>query len=192
VSIELDYDFADGVETGSMTIDFDGSASPPVGADDEPRARGVVSGGLTGRARRLRVTGWPLQRKTEEPLDGPGRDPARPQALFYLATANRMAGSLQEAITGFERAADNAEDLPRWRARALQAVAETLERMDGQLEPARQAWQAYVRFADSHQAVAFPQIGRARIQAIDVVIEQERAYVEVRQRIAEREAESDE
>jgi len=118
-------------------------------------------------------------------------DPARPQAPFYLASANRMAGNFQEAITGFERAADNAEDLPRWRARALQAVAETLERMDGQLEPAREAWQAYVRFADSHQAVAFPQIGRARIQAIDVVIEQERAYVEVRRRIAEREAESD-
>jgi len=118
-------------------------------------------------------------------------EPARPQAIFYLATANRMAGSFQEAITGFERAADNAEDLPRWRARALQAVAETLERMEGQLEPARQAWQAYVRFADAHQAVAFPQIGRARIQAIDVVIEQERAYVEVRRRIAEREARSD-
>jgi len=114
-------------------------------------------------------------------------DGNRPQGPYYLAASNRMSGNFQDAVTGFERAADVAENEPRWRARALQGVAETLERMDGRLEDARTAWQAYVRFADSNTTVAFSAMGRARVQAIDVMVEQERAYPAVRQRIAERE-----
>lgn len=119
-----------------------------------------------------------------------GIDGNRPQAPYYLAAANRISGNLQDAVTGFERAADLAETEPRWRGRALQGVAQTLERMDGRLEDARTAWQAYVRFADSNAAVTLPQMGRARIQAIDIMVEQERAYGSVRQRIAEREREN--
>lgn len=117
-------------------------------------------------------------------------DGNRPEAIFYLACANRMAGNLQDAVTGFERAADMADSQPRWRARALEGVAMTLERMHGQLEQARAAWQAYVQFADTNAAIAHPQMGRARIQAIDVMVEQERAYVSVRERIAAREREN--
>jgi len=116
-------------------------------------------------------------------------DGARPQAPYYLAEAQRLSGELEEALNGFRRAAElagSAEE-PRWQGRALQAVAMTLERMEGRIEDAREAWQEYIRFADSHQAVSRPQLGRARLQAIDMMNEQERVYVSVRERIAERE-----
>ena len=117
-------------------------------------------------------------------------DGNRPEAIYYLACANRLTGSLDEAVRGFERAADVAETEPRWRARALQGISETLERMHGRVEDARRAWQAYVQFADRNATVAHPQLGRARIQAIDMMAEQERVYVEVRARIAAREREN--
>lgn len=121
--------------------------------------------------------------------DAVGMDGNRPQAVYYLAVSNRLSGNLDDALEGFRRAVGNAaaEDLPRWQARALQGVAETLERMPGRLEEAYEAWQEYVRFSDGHQAMAFPQVGRARIQAYNVMHEQESAYVAVRERIAERE-----
>lgn len=118
-------------------------------------------------------------------------DRARPAAVYYLAAVQRMGGNLQEALTGFQAAvgvARTAND-PRWIARALQGVAETLERMEGRTEEALAAWQEYVRHADAAQAVSDPQLGRARIQAVNVMMEQERVYVQVRQRIAEREQE---
>lgn len=121
--------------------------------------------------------------------DAIGLDATRPQAPYYLAAANRVAGNLEEALTGFQRAAELAEQSPRWRGRALQAVAATLERISGRIEDARTAWQAYVRFADSNATVTHPQLGRARIQALDVMNEQEQAYVAVRERIAQRERE---
>lgn len=119
-------------------------------------------------------------------------DGARPIAPYYLAAANRMSGHMDEALTGFRRAAELAQSAnqPRWRGRALQAIADTLERIGGRLEETRNAWQEYVRFADGNQAVTFPQLGRARVQAVNIVTEQETAYVAVRERIAAREREN--
>lgn len=118
-------------------------------------------------------------------------DGARPHAPYYLAVANRVGGDLDAAVSGFQRAAELAmrADEPRWQARSLQGVASTLERMEGRLEDAREAWQAYVTFADAHPTLAFPMMGRARIQAIDMLTEQENVYGGVRERIAERERE---
>jgi tetratricopeptide (TPR) repeat protein len=118
-------------------------------------------------------------------------DGARPMAPYYLAAANRMSGHMDEALTGFRRAAELAQSAtqPRWQGRALQAIADTLERIGGRLEETRNAWQEYVRFADANQAVTFPQLGRARVQAVNIVTEQEAAYVAVRERIAARERE---
>jgi tetratricopeptide (TPR) repeat protein len=118
-------------------------------------------------------------------------DAARPIAPYYLAAAQRVAGNLQDALTGFQSAVQLARTANdgRWTARCLQGVAETLERIEGRTEDARTAWQEYVRFADSNQPVSDPAMGRARVQAIDVMMEQERAYVQVRTRIAEREQE---
>lgn len=116
-------------------------------------------------------------------------DESRPQAAFYLATIQRMGGNLEEALAGFRRSAELASSSgqPRWQARALSAVAMTLERMEGRVEEAREAWQEYTRFADAHPTIARPQLGRARLQAIDMMNEQEQVYFGVRERIAERE-----
>lgn len=122
--------------------------------------------------------------------DAVGMDGSRPMAPYYLAAANRMGGRLGDALDGFRRAAELAGERPRWKGRALQGVAETLERMDGRLEEARTAWQEYVRFADANVAVTFPAMGRARVSAVNLVIEQETAYVAVRERIAAREREN--
>lgn len=118
-------------------------------------------------------------------------DGGRPHAPYYIGTAHRMTGNLAEALTSFQQAAALAQaaELPRWRSRALHGVASTLERMEGRVEEARAAWQEYARFADANPTVADPQLGRARVSAIDLMNEQEQAYVQVRQRIAEREVE---
>lgn len=118
-------------------------------------------------------------------------DGSRPEAQVHLATVLRMTGDLEGAITAFTQAAALAEAAtsPRWQARALHGVASTLERIPGRVEDARAAWQAYARFADANPTVADAQLGRARIQAIDLMNEQEHAYGAVRQRIAEREEE---
>ncbi|HJL19791.1 MAG TPA: hypothetical protein RMH99_29275 [Sandaracinaceae bacterium LLY-WYZ-13_1] len=120
-----------------------------------------------------------------------GLDGERPQAVYYLGAAHRLAGELEPALARFQRATELAQaaDEARWQARAMQGTAETLERMENRIEDARSAWQAYIRFADAHQTVAHPQLARARVQAIDMMNEQERVYVEVRERIAERERE---
>ncbi len=158
------------------------AASPP-GADEYTR---LISEGVS-----LMVSG-----DTDGGFDRFRRalssDGARPQAPYYIAVLNRAGGNLEEAVSGFQRTAELAEraNEPRWQARALQGAAFTLERMEGRIEEARTAWQTYVRFADAHTTVSHPQLGRARIQAIDMVIEQERVYVDVRERIAEREREN--
>ena len=119
------------------------------------------------------------------------REARRPEAPYYLATLLRMTGDLEGAVSGFSQAAALAQaaSLPRWQARALHGVASTLERILGRVEEARAAWQAYSTFADANPTVADSQLGRARVQAIDLMNEQEQAYVQVRQRIADREEE---
>lgn len=119
------------------------------------------------------------------------REARRPEAQFYLATVLRMTGDLEGAVRGFQQSAALAQaaSLPRWQARALHGVASTLERITGRIEEARAAWQAYSTFADANPTVAGAQLGRARVQAIDLMNEQEQAYVQVRRRIAEREEE---
>jgi len=119
------------------------------------------------------------------------REARRPEAPFYLATVLRMTGDLDGAVRGFTQSAALAQaaSLPRWQARALHGVASTLERIAGRIEEARAAWQAYSSFADANPTVSDAQLGRARVQAIDLMNEQEQAYVQVRRRIAEREEE---
>jgi tetratricopeptide (TPR) repeat protein len=116
--------------------------------------------------------------------------PSRPEGICHLAEAQRASGDLAAALDGYEacvRVARAASDA-RWTARGLHGVASTLERMPERMQGARTAWQEYVRFADGAAAVASPAVGRARITAIDQVIELDRVMVDVRMRIAEREA----
>lgn len=118
-------------------------------------------------------------------------NPSNPHAYYYIGEVQRMRQSLPEALESFRTARRMAEQANEivWQARAMQAIAETLERQENQLTAAREAWLALASFADSHRQQVNPEIARARIQAIDVVTEQEQAYVAVRQRIEEREQE---
>lgn len=116
--------------------------------------------------------------------------PSRPEAVCHLAEAQRASGDLAAALEGYQacaRVARAASDA-RWTARGLHGIASTLERTPERIDEARAAWQEYVRFADGAASVASPAVGRARITAIDQVIELERVTAEVRQRIAAREA----
>jgi len=116
-------------------------------------------------------------------------DPGNPAVLYYLGETARMKGTMQEAVENFRQAARLASSGAdaRWQARGLQGVAETLERIEGRRDDARTAWNEYLHFAEGHSDVANADYARARIQAIDVVAEQDNAYADVRERIAQRE-----
>ncbi len=116
-------------------------------------------------------------------------DSSKPDAYYYLGTAQRMKGANAEAVESFKtgtRMAAQANDV-LFQARNLIGVADTLERMDDKLDEARAAWQEVMQLANAHGDVVHPEVPRAHIQAIDRVTEQDQAYVAVRQRIAARE-----
>jgi len=116
-------------------------------------------------------------------------DPSRPDAVCYLAEAFRMSGDLTGALDNFSMCltiARAANDRP-FTARAMHGVASTFERMpDEHLTDAREAWLAYTRFCESNTGVGHPEIGRARVTAIDTVIELGRVSTEVAGRIEAR------
>jgi hypothetical protein len=114
--------------------------------------------------------------------------PTRAEAQCALAEGLRAGGDLQGALDGFQsclRIARSANDQLST-ARALHGVASTYERMPDHLNDARTAWMEYTHFADGAARVAPATIGRERVSAIDVAGEQERVYVDVRARIADR------
>jgi hypothetical protein len=86
----------------------------------------------------------------------------------------------------FRTASRLASSDARWQARSMQGVAETLERIEGKRNEARTAWTEYVRFVDQNQGVGFPELGRARVQALDAMRELDETYADVRERIATR------
>lgn len=115
--------------------------------------------------------------------------PTRPEAMCALAEGYRAGGDFTAALDNFQtclRLAREVDDVLHI-ARALHGVASCFERMPEHMNDARNAWMEYARFADGATRVASAATGRERVQAIDVVTEQERVYVDVRARIAERE-----
>ncbi len=119
-------------------------------------------------------------------------EPSNAIAFYYAAEMDRAQRNLPQALERFRTCAGFAEQSSddTYHARCMQGVAETLEQTEGQLEEARLAWAAYVEFADSHRAASNPEVGRARLTAIDVQMEQAGAYVAVRERILAREQEN--
>ncbi len=116
-------------------------------------------------------------------------EPSNPAAFYIAGEIDRIQANLPQALERFRScvqfAGQTNED--RYRARCLQAMAETLERTEGELEAALEAWRTYVEFADAHRSVSNPEIGRERINAINAQMQQAAEYVEVRERIEERE-----
>jgi tetratricopeptide (TPR) repeat protein len=111
-----------------------------------------------------------------------------PRAFYYMGEAQRVRGNLNDALEMFRTAARlaSASGDARMQARGLQGIAETLERIEGKRNEARTAWTEYMRFADQNTAVAFPDLARARIQALDAMRELDETYADVRERIATR------
>lgn len=116
-------------------------------------------------------------------------DAQNPEPHVYIGEVLRMQNNMEQAIDAFRTAAQIAQSAgttaDRWRGRALFNIAACLE-VTGELEQARAGWVEYNAFASSHGSVTFGASGRARLQALDARIEQERVYVDVRARIAER------
>jgi tetratricopeptide (TPR) repeat protein len=105
---------------------------------------------------------------------------------YLLGEAQLAANNLPEAEASWGRAALEAnEQDPTLRARILFVSADLKERQK-KWDEAKAAWQVYLdwanRFAD---AGAFPTSGTSRIQAIDAMLKQDKAYEVVRQRIEE-------
>lgn len=118
--------------------------------------------------------------------------PERPEAVCHIAELARLNDDLPRALEGYRacaRAAREANE-QRWIARGLHGIASTLERIPDRLGEARTAWQDYVAFADGAAAVASPAVGRARMAAIDAILELDRVSAEVRQRAEARAAEA--
>jgi len=118
-------------------------------------------------------------------------EPGRPEAHYYLAVALRAKGSGEEALAEYRAAAQmgGAVGEPMWQARGMQGAAEVLEDLPGRLGDAREAWAQLLAFAQGNAGVMAVELPRARVTAIDRASEQERMYIEVRQRIAAREQE---
>jgi len=115
--------------------------------------------------------------------------PSNPDALCYMAEMSRATGDLTAALDGFQdclRFAREGNDRA-FVGRALHGIASTLERMPERTADARNAWQEYVRFADTSAGAVDGRIGRMRTDVIDAWVSLEQRMVEVRARIAERE-----
>lgn len=128
-------------------------------------------------------------------------EPLKPDAFYLVGVAQKLKGDLETAIQTFRTAARIARDSndALHEARCLHAIADTYERMaisgSGSSRPrgtvldmthlneARDAWSEVTSFAQAHTDIIKPLVSRARIQAIDQVIEQEQVYIEVRKRI---------
>ncbi len=98
----------------------------------------------------------------------------------------KFAESERTLRLGVDRA--HAQQKALWEARAMASLATTLE-AQGELQRAREIWIEVARFGDSNGNATpiQPHGARARIQAIDLVFEREHVYIDVRQRISDRE-----
>lgn len=110
-------------------------------------------------------------------------------ATYLIGCAHRAMGSLDDALAAFQEAARLAgEPEAALQARALFNVA-MVQEARRELEAAREAWRAYIAFAESHQSVpTYAENARQRLGVITAVEELDAAYAPVRQRIAERQA----
>ena len=111
-------------------------------------------------------------------------------AHILLGEVYRLQGkfidSERSLRLGLDRA--HAQQKTLWQARAMASLATTLE-AQGELQRARDTWIEVARFGESsgNTTPIQPNGARARIQAIDLVFEREHVYIDVRQRISDRE-----
>jgi tetratricopeptide (TPR) repeat protein len=114
-------------------------------------------------------------------------DPKNPLGHYFLGEAQLAAGNLTEAEAAWTRASLVANDSkdPSIRAKVLFVLADLKERQK-KPDEAKAAWQVYLDWAAKYpEAKAFTGSGQSRQQMIDAMMKQDKAYVVVRQRIAD-------
>jgi tetratricopeptide (TPR) repeat protein len=110
--------------------------------------------------------------------------PKNPLGPYLLGEAQLAAGNVGEAEASFTQASNVADDRNRGlRAKILFCLADVKERQK-KWDEAKTNWKSYVDYAQKVDGGAFPASGTARIQAIDDMLKQDKAYEIVRQRIA--------
>jgi tetratricopeptide (TPR) repeat protein len=111
--------------------------------------------------------------------------PKHALAFYLMGEAQLAAGNLSEADAAWNRATlESSEQDPALRARVLFVVADLRERQK-RWDDAKAAWQVYVDWATKYpSANAFPGSGQSRLQVIDTMLKQDKAYDVVRERIA--------
>ncbi len=112
--------------------------------------------------------------------------PRNPLGHYLLGEALLGSGNPAEAEASWLQADQVAENGPASvKAKILFVLADLRDRAK-KWDEAKLAWQKYVDFCSKHSEIgAFPASGTARIQAIDEMLKQDKAYEIVRQRIKE-------
>ncbi len=101
-----------------------------------------------------------------------------------IAETQIAAGNLPEAEASLSQAEANADEKNAGlRAKVLFLQADLKERQK-RWDEAKAAWTVYTDYVGKHAGVGFPPSAASRIQAIDDMLKQEKAYVAVRERIA--------
>jgi tetratricopeptide (TPR) repeat protein len=112
--------------------------------------------------------------------------PKNPYAHYLLAEAQIVAGQLGEAEAAISEAQQYTDARnPQLRARVLFAAADIYER-EKKWDQAKAVWQQYADYAAKlgGDGGMFPQSAAERLKSIQKVLEMEKAYVAVRERIA--------
>jgi tetratricopeptide (TPR) repeat protein len=110
--------------------------------------------------------------------------PKNPLGHYYVAEAQLAGGNATDAEATLQQAEPLTDDRNAGlRAKILFLIGDTKERLK-KWDEAKAAWQTYLEYAQKHADVAFASSGTARLQALDDMMKQEKAYVAVRERIA--------
>lgn len=110
--------------------------------------------------------------------------PANPLGHYLLGEAQLAMGNLTEAEASMNQADNVGDKAPNVKVKVLFVLADLKERQK-KWDDAKAAWTRYTEYATNHpEAGAIAASAAARIQAIDDMLKQDKAYDVVRQRIA--------
>jgi tetratricopeptide (TPR) repeat protein len=112
--------------------------------------------------------------------------PKRPLPRYLLGEAQMASMNFADAEGTLKEALDLSDDRdPNVRGKILFLTADVRER-EKKWDEAKVAWQAYAEYSSKHSDAGMtPSTPPARIQAIDDMIKQDKAYEVVRQRIVD-------
>lgn len=109
--------------------------------------------------------------------------PKNPIGHYMLGVGLMTLGNTQEAELSFKQAVTVGDTSPPIKARALFALADLKERQK-KWEDAKTAWQAYADYVTKHAAAGSLLSATTKLEALDEMLKQDKAYEVVRDRIA--------